>query len=111
MSALDLDALGVQYREAKASVPEHLRRQHAVEVAVVDWLKAHRGVPDHELYDRETGAALDPELVALEAAVEQAQTDVQWCRALVVACGEAIKGRPLDDVIASQGPRPAIPED
>lgn len=106
--SVDLDALGAQYREAKDSVPAHLRKQHAAEMAVVDWLKAHRGVPADELYDRISGEPLDPELARLEQAVKQAEADVLWCRAVVVACGEQIKGRPLDEVLATQGPRPTV---
>lgn len=97
---VDLDALGAQYREAKASVPAHLQRQHAAEMARLDWLKAHRGVPSDVLYDRETGEALDPELRALEDAVTAAEADVAWCRGLVVACGEAYKGESFADVVA-----------
>ena len=96
----DLDALGAQYREAKASVPAHLQRQHTAEVSRLQWLKAHRGVPTDVLYDRTTGEPLDPELRALEDAVTQAQADVAWCRGLVVACGEAYKGESLADIAA-----------
>jgi hypothetical protein len=107
---VDLDALGAQYREAKASVPAHLKRQADAEIAVAEWLKTHRGVPADVLYDRTTGEPLDPELRALEDAVEQAQADVAWCRGLVVACGEAYKGRPFDEVVAAQKPRPTASE-
>jgi hypothetical protein len=101
---VDLDALGAQYREAKASVPAHLKVQADAELARVAWLKAHRGVPSDVLYDRDTGEPLDPELRALEAAIVQAESDVAWCRGLVVACGEAIKGRPFEEVVAAQQP-------
>ena len=95
----------ISANQAKISM---YREQIAAEVARLDWLKAHRGVPAEVLYDRETGEALDPELRALEDAVTRAEADVAWCRGLVVACGEAIKGRPFDEVVAAQGPRPTV---
>lgn len=106
--AVDFDALGAQYREAVASVPAHLRVQSDAELAVADWLRAHRGVPTDVLYDRATGAALDPELAALETAVVKAAADVAWCRCLVIACGEAVKGVKFEDV--PDGPRPPLTE-
>lgn len=99
-AVVDLDALGRQYREAKAAVPAHLVTQAAAEMAHAAWLKAHRGVPSHVFYDRETGEPLDPELVQLEAAMRQAERDVRWCQAVVLACGELVKGEPLDVVFA-----------
>ncbi len=95
---VDLDALGAQYREAKAAVTAHLRRQAAAEQAVIDWLRVHRGVPVDELYDRDSGEALDPALSVLEAAVVAAEADVRWCRGLVIACGEQYKGRTFEEI-------------
>lgn len=87
-------------REAVASVAPHLKAQADAELALGAWLKAHRGVPAHVLYDRETGAPLDPALAALEAAAHRAETNVRWCRAVVVACVEEFKGEPLADTLA-----------
>lgn len=100
--------LGQQYRAAKAAVGDHLRKWGDAEQALVAWLRAKRGVPSHVLYDATTGAPLDPQLAELEQAVTDAETDYRWCKALVVACGEAIKGASLDEVLAAQGPRPTI---
>lgn len=97
---------GVAYREAKAALPGLTRAWADAELAKVTWLKAKRGVPAHVLYDAKTGDPLDPELKALEAAVDTAEAGYQWCRGLVVACGEAVKGRSFDEVVASQGARP-----
>lgn len=97
---VDLEALGAQYREAKASVPAHLQRQHAAEVARLVWLKAHRGVPADVLYDRDTGEPLDADLRALEDAITQAEADVAWCRGLEIACGEAYKGESFEAIVA-----------
>lgn len=108
--SVDLDALGAQYREAKASVPAHLKRQADAELARTAWLKKHRGVPSHVLYDRTTGEPLDPELRDMEDAIAAAERDVAWCRGLVVACGEAYKGESFDEVIAAQKPRPTPTE-
>ncbi len=95
----DLDKLGAQYREAKQAVPVHLRRQGVLEVERLAYLKTLRGVPADALYDRQTGAPLDDRLRNMEAAIDQAQADVQWCTALVVACGEAYKGESLAKVL------------
>lgn len=97
---VDLDALGAQYRDAKDAVPTHLRKQADAELAHAAWLKAHRGVPSHVLYDRDTGAPLDPELQELEGAIVQAELDVQWCRAVEVAAMEAYKGQPIEEILA-----------
>jgi hypothetical protein len=90
--------LGAQYREAKASVPEHLKRQAKVELEQVAWLKKHRGVPADVLYDRTTGEAQDPALADIGARMKQAESDVAWCRAVTVAAGEAYKGESFDEV-------------
>lgn len=95
----DLAQAGVDYREAMAAVTVHLRRQADAEVAQIEWLKRHRGVPAHVLYDADTGEPLDPELVDLEEAIRAAEADGAWCRALVIACGEAVKGETFDDVM------------
>lgn len=96
----DLDALGAQFREAQDAVTAHRRLEVDADMARLAWLQAHRGVPSHELYDRTTGAPLDPVLADLEAGLAKASADTDWCRALVLACGEAYKGEPLDVVIA-----------
>jgi hypothetical protein len=101
-----VDDLGAQYREAKAAVVEHVRAWGTAELALVAWLKAKRGVPAHLLYDAKTGGALDPELATLERAVRKAEADVAWCRALVIACGEAYKGCAFEDV--PNGPPPVV---
>ena len=99
---------GSEYRHAKEAVVVHVGRWAAAETAVVEWLKTKRGVPSHLLYDPETGDPRDPELAALLEAEAQAERDVTWCKALVVACGEVVKGRSFDEVLASQGPRPTV---
>ncbi len=109
MPKVDLDKLGAQYREAKASVPDHLRRQGLLELERLAYLKTLRGVPVDELYDRQTGAPLDPKLADMEAAIEQAQADVAWCRGLVVACGEAYKGESFADVLKRHEPKRTVP--
>lgn len=101
---------GVQYRAAKAAVVDHLVAWADAESALHLWLKTKRGVPRHVLYDAKTGDPLDPELKALEAAVADAEAGYQWCRGLVVACGEQVKGRSFDDCMASQGARPSRDE-
>lgn len=102
--------LGAQYREAKAAVTDHLVTWADAESALHLWLKAKRGVPRHLLYDAQTGDPLDPELQSLEAAVADAEAAYQWCRGLVVACGEQVKGRSFDECVASQGARPSVDE-
>lgn len=98
--------LGAQYREAKDAIPVHRKRWADAERAYVDWLKAHRHVPSSRYLDPVTGEPTDPELIALASALERAASDDQWVRGLIVACGEAIKGRPFAEVLASQGQRP-----
>lgn len=102
--------LGADYREAKAAVVDHLVSWADAESALHLWLRSKRGVPRHKLYDAETGDPLDPELKALEDAVDTAEAGYQWCRGLVVACGEKVKGRTFDEVVASQGSRPSVDE-
>lgn len=92
--------VAAQYREAKAALPAHVEAWGAAEQALLDWLRAHRGVPSNKLYDPKTGDPVDPEHQALEAAVTRAFEDQLWVRALIVACGEAVKGEPFDDVFA-----------
>ena len=96
----DIEALGAQYREARDSIGAHRARQAQAEQARGAWVKAHRGVPADKLYDRSTGVPIDPELLALSAAVDRATADVQWCRAVTVAAAEALKGMTLEDAIA-----------
>lgn len=98
MPKVDLDKLGVQYREAKASVTEHLCRQSRAELERLTYLKTLRGVPVDELYDRVSGDPIDPTLAGMETAIDKAQTDVGWCRGLVIACGEIYKGESFTDV-------------
>lgn len=104
----DLDALGAQYREAKDALPVHRKRWADAERAYANWLTAHRHVPSSRYRNPETGEPTDPELIALAKAMEQAAADDVWVRGLIVACGEAYKGRPLAEVMAEQGPRPSV---
>ena len=104
MAKVDLDKLGAQYREAKQSVTDHLRRQGLLELERLAYLKTLRGVPSDELYDRQTGNPLDPRLRDMEAGIEKAQTDVAWCQALVIACGEAYKGESFAEVLKRHEP-------
>lgn len=99
---------GSDYRAAKAALPEHRKRWADAELARNAWLYAHRGVPSHLYYDATTGVATDPELFVLEAALAKAAADDVWVRALVVACGEVVKGRTFGEVVESQGPRPSL---
>lgn len=92
--------LGAQFREATEAVGTHRRAQAQAEQAEQRWLKRHRGVPSHLLFDRTTGDPIDPALVELRAAVNQACLDVEWCRGTMVAAGEAFKGESLEAVIA-----------
>lgn len=94
----DIDKLGADYRHAKKAVADHLRRQAALELEQAALLKRLRGVPADELYDRATGAPLDPQLAELEERIAQAEVDVRWCQSLVIACGEAYKGVKFDEV-------------
>lgn len=95
----NLDALGADYREAKASIPAHLERQKAIELERTAWLKKRRGVPADVLYDRETGEPRDPTLVDIESRLATAEGDVRWCRGLVIACGEAYKGETFQAIL------------
>jgi len=80
----DLDALGRQYREARDSIAVH-RRAEAVASAAHSRLARRLGA-DH------------PDVAAAWDAVLAAHADVQWCKGLTIACGEAYKGVPLDEV-------------
>lgn len=88
------------YREAKAAVPAHRRVQADAELERAAWLKRHRGVPAHVLYDRNTGEPVDNELAALESAVSAAVADVRWCQAVQAACAVEIKGEALEAILA-----------
>lgn len=100
-----MDDLGAEYRAAKAAVTDAVRRWAEAGIAKHRWLKKHRGVPAHKLYDPKTGEPVDPELAALEEAERQAHADSEWCRALVIAIGEQIKGQPLGELVK---PRPVV---
>ena len=80
----DLVALGAQYREARGAVAVHRRRQAEAEIA-------------HGRLVRRLGHG-HPDVEAAAAVVARAHGDVQWCRAVVVAAGEAYKGVPFDQV-------------
>jgi hypothetical protein len=88
-------ALGAAYREARDSIAAHLRVQAEAEVAAGAVRRRLRGLSASELFDRETGDAIHPDLIAAEGAVAAAAADVDWCRAVTVACAEALKGEPL----------------
>ena len=94
-----MDDLGAQYRAAKRAVEDHVRRWAEASQARQRWLKAHRHVPASELFDPVTGDPLDPELLELLEAEEKEYRDSEWCRGLVIACGEAIKGRPFEELL------------
>lgn len=94
------DDPGVVFRAALAAVPAHLKVQSDAELALSAWLLAHRGVPSDLLYDCASGEPLDPDLARLERAVDGAVADVAWCRAVVVAAGEVVKGEPFGVVAA-----------
>ena len=80
----DLVALGAQYREARGAVAVHRRRQAAAEL-------------EHGRLVRRLGPG-HPDVETAREAVASAHTDVQWCRGLVVACGEAYKDIPFNEV-------------
>lgn len=84
--APSLDDLGAQYRDAKAAIADHRRRQAAAEV-------------EHGRLARRLGRD-HPDVEDARAAVVQAHSDVRWCLAVTVAAGEAYKGRSLEDVTA-----------
>lgn len=86
------------YREAKDAVVAHRRVQAGAELALAHYLRERRGVPRDRLYGPD-GAPKTATLANLEAAVDQAHADVQWCRALVVACGEQVKGEPFERAV------------
>lgn len=83
----DLDALGVQYREAKAAIGTHRQRQADAELAFADAMRLARG-------DRSALAVVDA-----QAAVDRAVADVEWCKAATLAAGEAYKGEALDVIL------------
>lgn len=89
---------GRDYQDAKASVGAHRRIQADAELAVARWLRKKAHMRGADLYDAD-GNAKHPELVALIEARTAAMADVQWCRSLVVACGEAVKGQSFAEVM------------
>lgn len=84
-----LDALGAQYREAKASIAPHRRRQAESEV-------------EHSRLLRRLGHD-HPDVRAAWERVEQATADVRWCQAVIVAAGEAYKGVSFDQAPHDRG--------
>lgn len=90
---------GAAFREARAAVGIHRRRQADRELDRAAYLKKVRGVPAHLLYDRSTGEPIDAELIRLQSAVEAAQADVEWCQAVEVACAEILKGETLTEAM------------
>lgn len=95
--------LGAQYRDAKASIGVHRQRQATAEIAFAHAFGRARG-------DRTALAVVDA-----QAAVDQAVADVEWCKAVTLAAGEAYKGEPLDVVLernavhrAAAAPGPSI---
>jgi hypothetical protein len=91
VSDLDFDALGAQYREAKASVTEHRLKQAQAETAYATRYQrlASSGQP------LEGNAELD----AARAAVEKAVADVEWCKAVTIAAAEEFKGESFETVV------------
>ncbi len=77
---MTFDQLGAQYRTARTSIGEHRRKQAAAEVALTRLLVTNRGMPD------------TPEIAAAREAVGKAVADVEWCKAVTIASGEAFKG-------------------
>ena len=73
-SPIDLEAAGADYRAAKAELTKILQR-----------------MADAELERHRTG--LD------DGTVDALHADVNWCRALIVACGEVVKGASFADLI------------
>jgi hypothetical protein len=84
----DIDALGAQYRGAKASVGVHRQRQAAAEITFAKAFRRHGG-------DRAALAVIDA-----QAAVDRAVADVEWCKAATLAAGEAYKGESFETVLA-----------
>lgn len=80
----DLDALGAQYREAKAAIATHRQRQATKELALA---RLRRRLPEDH-----------PDVSAARAAVVKAHADVRWCQGATIAAGEAYKGVTLDQV-------------
>ena len=107
----DLEAAGADYRHAKLAVVSHRVAEAAADQALKSWRRARRGVPSHELYDRATGEPLDPEHVELEAASAKASADVLWCKALVIACGEVVKGVTFAEAARRRSAAPAARPD
>lgn len=87
------------FADAQAAVGVHRRVQADAEIAMAQWLRKHRHVPADRLYGPD-GKPRDRTLVDLEAAVDRAHSDVQWCRSVAVACGEAVKGEPFETAAA-----------
>lgn len=92
---------GADYRHAKAAVPAHRRVQADLEAELVTYLRSKRDVPRHRLYDK-SGKPTDRRIADLTKQIERAAADVAWCKGLVIACGEVVKGEPF----AEQKPRP-----
>lgn len=85
------------YIEAREAVAPALKVQADAEIARGRWLRKHRAVPPHLIFDPKTGDPLPgTELAALEQQVADAVAAVDWCRAVEVACMEAVKGEPLE---------------
>lgn len=95
MPDVDLDALGAQYREARASIGTHRARQAKAELALA---ATRRHTEDHADVD------------AARAAVERAVTDVQWCQAVTVAAAERYKGVPFDQVPSNRAAAASLSE-
>lgn len=84
------DERGRQYREAKASIATHRARQAAAEVELGRLLRARQSNGRPSRYE----AAV----VEARERVDRAHADVDWCKAVTVAAGEAFKGVRLDEV-------------
>ncbi len=82
------DDLGAQYRDAKAAIGTHRQHQGQAEIAYAQAYRQHRG-------DRTALPVVDA-----QTAVDRAVGDVEWCKAVTVAAGEAYKGEPFDAVVA-----------
>lgn len=93
----DLDALGAQYRAARDAIGPHRRVQAEAEVAYAMAAKAAGG---------DTTALA---VVKAKAAVDKARADVEWCKAVQVAAGEAFKGVTFAEAAARRTqPRPRM---
>lgn len=95
----DLDDLGAQFRDAQAGIAACRAIEVQVDMERMSWLARHRGVPADVLYDRTTGDPIHPDLIDLEARMAKAAADTLWCQAVMLACGEAFKGEPLQEVL------------